>query len=672
MKRLAIVASAAALLAVSCSDSGGGGVGTQPGSNFDTGGGGEPGGFGGKDGGGTTDTGGAQPNDTGSAAGDASAEQDIDDGTCIPNTTTCLDGDTRGVCDPSGTIWQEQPCGDGMKCLQGLCTEPICEPLQPKAPPECTGPTTFARCNATGTAYEDATCEGGQTCYQGACVSLVCAPGSVLCVGTSGIKKCKDDGSAWLEPEACGDGGLCKIDSETNQAYCADACEANTKQNTYLGCDYWAVDLDNIEESEFEPVGVVVSAPSDGSDAKVTFTDMATGSIVPPESMGATSNIVPKGSLQIYTLPLGSDLNGSIKVKRSYRIVTSAPVTVHQFNPLNGDGVYTNDASLLLPSNVGGQEYYVMSWPHRADVLETLRGFMTVIATQQGVTTVTVTPRSQVLAGPGVPALPANQAATFQLEQGEVLNLETDGNEGQDLTGSHVTSDKRINVLSGHECANIPLGVNYCDHIEQQLIPVTAWGKTYVADVFAARTAEQFDMFRIMGGEDNVFVTTTPPVPGYEAFTLNRGQVVQVLSKTSFVIEGTGRLQVGHYMIGSNYPGSSWTCGTTGTGDPALTLAVPTAQFLSAYVVLTPPGYEQDFVNVVAPMAAAVTIDGAALEQPLVELGTSGWGAAQVPVPDGVHTITADKAFGLTAYGYDCDVSYAYPGGLKIEAISNQ
>jgi hypothetical protein len=38
-------------------------------------------------------------------------------------------------------------------------------------------------------------------------------------------------------------------------------------------------------------------------------------------------------------------------------------------------------------------------------------------------------------------------------------------------------------------------------------------------------------------------------------------------------------------------------------------------------------------------------------------------------VTPGVHTLTASAPISITAYGYDCDVSYAYPGGLDLEPL---
>ena len=128
-------------------------------------------------------------------------------------------------------------------------------------------------------------------------------------------------------------------------------------------------------------------------------------------------------------------------------------VAVHQFNPLNGDGVYTNDASLLLPSNVTGKKYVIMSWPHRNDDL-TLRGFFVVIATQPGFTEVKVIPSATVAAGFGVAQLNPGNPYLFVLAQGEAINFETDGEHGSDLTGTTVHADQKRSEerRGGKEC----------------------------------------------------------------------------------------------------------------------------------------------------------------------------------------------------------------------------
>jgi len=84
-------------------------------------------------------------------------------------------------------------------------------------------------------------------------------------------------------------------------------------------------------------------------------------------------------------------------------------------------------------------------------------------------------------------------------------------------------------------------------------------------------------------------------------------------------------------------------------------------------VFLTPDKYARDFVNIVAPSTASVTLDGTLVPaQNFVVIVGTDWKVARVEVPDGVHTINATAAVGVIAYGYDRDVSYGYAAGLNL------
>ena len=99
-------------------------------------------------------------------------------------------------------------------------------------------------------------------------------------------------------------------------------------------------------------------------------------------------------------------------------------------------------------------------------------------------------------------------------------------------------------------------------------------------------------------------------------------------------------------------------------------MGVPIEQYLNEYVVLTPPGYEKNYVNVIAPTGIEVTFDGTVLDVTPQPVGETGYEIYSFEVEAGVHTLKGSDEFGLTAYGYDCDVSYAYPGGLKLQALT--
>jgi hypothetical protein len=85
-----------------------------------------------------------------------------------------------------------------------------------------------------------------------------------------------------------------------------------------------------------------------------------------------------------------------------------------------------------------------------------------------------------------------------------------------------------------------------------------------------------------------------------------------------------------------------------------------------------PANYQQNWVNVVAPTGATVTVDGTTVTG-FTGIGASGYSVARfalcannAPGGTGVHTATSSQPFGIQVYGYGRYTSYFYPGGLGL------
>ena len=48
-----------------------------------------------------------------------------------------------------------------------------------------------------------------------------------------------------------------------------------------------------------------------------------------------------------------------------------------------------------------------------------------------------------------------------------------------DYTGAYISSDGPIAVYSGHECADVPVGVGFCNHIVVGVPPIASLGTTF-------------------------------------------------------------------------------------------------------------------------------------------------------------------------------------------------
>ncbi len=614
---------------------------------------------------------------------------------CFPNHAQCV-GNTVHICSPDGMDpnYEVIACGDKV-CHKGNCLE--CKPNEVTCKAN-----QVIKCHSDGNDYDvQETCQAPLQCLAGQC--MFCYPGDKMCEGNAAMR-CNIEGTAWEMVQNCADGGLtCYMGA------CLSPCAGDLKQNTNAGCAFYAVDLDNYEsfdnDAQHAQYAVIASNTSKDGTADVTVTK--------PDGQTLAATIPPM-SLHKFELPATWSVNDTMIGKNAFEITSSRPIVVYQFNPLsNKVEVFSNDASVLLPAPSMGQEYYVMTYGFGGSVPmteETPSSYFTVVGVSSVPTQVTFTVTAPTKAGGGIPALQKGGSHTVTLNQGEVLNVNS-STPGGDLTGTHITANAPVAVFGGHECP-FTADLCCCDHLEQQLIPVTSWGTHYIVSKSWERWKEQ-DYVRILASQDGTTVTVNPMVSSVP--TLNAGQAYTFKTNVNLEIKASKPIQVAQFLsssyeiLGTPKAMDCWsnadcpspfTCDTwygqcigptcsnsnqclNGTtcevdgfgggncapiGDPAFMLAVSAEQFMESYVFLTPDAYLRDYLNVIAPMdAQTVVLDNQQINPAsFVPVGGSGYGVYRTEVGDGVHTIWSDKKIGIVVYGYDNDVSYGYPGGMGL------
>ena len=519
----------------------------------------------------------------------------------------------------------------------------------------CSGNSAM-QCDATGMYGTPQDC-GSLVCSNSlGCVT--CLPGTQDCQGNT-ARTCLDDGSGWVTVECDPVMG-----SACNQGQCTGPCSPQVLGKSYVGCEYYAT----VTEQEVASTFHFAVAVSNSTSNQATVTIDKGGTAV-------TSATVAANSVQVITLPWTSQMTATVTTvgtgaNAAYRVRTTQPVTVYQFSPLeyqlNGVYSYTNDASLLIPTNAWRDDYLVAarnSWYWSGGIW--YPGFYAVVASEDN-TQVTLLPgptTGAVAAGAGVAG---NGTGTVTLQRGQILQVVgAVGNGSYDLTGTRVKSDKPIQVIGGHKCTYVPATTPACDHLEESMFGVSTLGKDYLVTSprLPSQASPKASFVRIIATEAGTNLTYDPPNGAWPASIANAGAYVEVDLADSARITADKKILVAQYMKGQDAGG--------GSGDPAMAIAVTSQQFRSSYLFHAPTNYATNFVNIVAPHGAAVTLDGAAVTG-FTAIGASGFDVARVQlgnVNGGNHQISSPQTFGITVYGYGTYTSYWYPGGLNLGDI---
>lgn len=374
------------------------------------------------------------------------------------------------------------------------------------------------RCNFRGDMLLSDRCPGQAVCRNAECVDVACIPGQSVCLEEDLPAVCNEEGSEFVNQPRCDDGSTC------SNGACLDPCLIAEEANSYIGCEYWPVELENnllFDEDETStpdaPFAVVLANPQ-AETARITVFDPddavmmsipevyiqvglvdprftsttvytqvtdADGNSVGGPIDGPLDNIEvpPGGQLQVIFPRLQPPPQASSLLKIAWHVVSDRPVVAYQFNPLCCNYSFTNDASILLPKGALDNNYVAMSyptWTPRSNFSSPAT--LTIVATEDD-TEVTVRLRDpRVRPGEGVPEPDADGVIRLTMQAQEVLNLATDSSTPEvDVTGTVVESSAPVAVFGGHSCTNLPFSLAACDHIEQQLFPTATWGRNYIA-----------------------------------------------------------------------------------------------------------------------------------------------------------------------------------------------
>lgn len=618
--------------------------------------------------------------DSGHSGGDAAAFVDssatdasLSDAGSGGGTGACTGGDRKCVGAHSAAVcvkqkWVlEEVCQSPKQCKDGYCAEPAdCKPGEGGG---CHSYDQRKVCSSDGKGWIPLDCETGQLCVLGVCKKTACVPGVAICDGKQHYKTCTPDGSAYGKKVDCKSGAYCL------GGKCVSLCEQNLKVASHVGCEYWSADLDNYDDitspqnPKKVPHSIVISNPGI-FDATIKF------DAKPPWQITVSDPVVKAGESREFKMPVMNVDGNSISAK-GIHLTSTQPVVAYQFNPFNADKAYSNDGSLLIPHNALGKEYFVLTRPSGVEVkipnlpsFAPQQGYFSVLATRPGATkvTVTISGTGYVKKAPNGIPLNKNQTAHFELQQYEVLNLEAHSTLGgiRDLTGTRIVANQPVAVFGGHE--ELVQGYDggakdtcCAEHVEEQLLPVSAWGTSALCPKTRPRGAEK-DIWVVMSSKPGVTVKTTPPIKGLDGHTFTAaGQWLEVQTDKSFELSASGKVQVGQFIVSRDQTDQF-------TGDPTFLVHPPSNQLRADYFILTPKGYKQNFASVIRPKGLKVLLDGTEISSTLFQpLGSGNWQLAYIELKPGMHRLEAAAAFGLSVYGYGNATAYGYPGGMNLK-----
>jgi len=563
-------------------------------------------------------------------------------GTTADPVSTGVPTSGSGELGESGTGGATQG-GTSTGTSEGSLPECACEP---GAPGGCEqGQLLVCDADCQGSAPQP--CPPGEACIGAGCFPQLCPPGQVVCEGEAAQKTCDPQGAGYEPPVDCAAGEVCSFGA------CISLCAEAEVTPSSVGCSFFANRMDNWENKQ--PDSLIVGNTSKTLTAAVQLYFVANGSnSEQPE--GAPVQLLPGKTFEFHLTNAPLAKVSELRKGGVYRVQSTIPIVAYQHSPIGAQA--TNDASMLLPEHALRRDHIIASY---ADSIENEDhpSYFDVIAMADG-TTVSWTPPTATYGAADFEPVAPGGTGTAKLDRFDTLQVRAGS--FADLSGALVSADKPIWVVGASNCALVPAGLFFCDHLQEQMLPLDYWGKRYVGAHSPVRGSESH-YWRIFGGADGTVVTADPPVPG-TPIAVDKGEWKDLVlaNGTSTIFESDQPFMAVQYLAGQD-AGADY-------GDPAMYQMIPTEQFLTRYAFVTGIDYVTHYAQIIRVKGSPdVTIDGKTVTG---YYAVGNYEVADFKIKEGAHLAESDAPFGVINIGYTPVTSYAYPGGLQLAVINPQ
>lgn len=404
-------------------------------------------------------------------------------------------------------------------------------------------------------------------------------------------------------------------------------------QFSQSGTDFWLCFMKNYKESKPSTSGTITGPPSSAltltlyisseSRAKVQISckanNYSTSLELEPNKM---STVMLPPELQI--------TSNNVKSENGIHITSDAKIVVNALS----SRLQTTDGFTVLPVESIGNEYTAISRPDNQGLLSELA----IVATEDG-TEIKIKSDNIKKASRGI-----NEVIEIQLNKGETFQLNSDYNKYNlnDLTGTLISSNKKISVFSGHQCSYVPQEILACNFLAEQLLPNQFAGTTFFVSPLSMRSKYSI---KIIAHDANTILV----INGNEGILLNRGESYENNALNENLTIKSGKPAIVTQFSQGNRNGDS-------VGDPMMILVRPENIYQKSYDINIPKlDNFENFVNIIIPIDGLndFSLDGKLTKpEKFNEFHDSRMVSFTLKLSPGYHSLKSSVPFGISTYGF--------------------